>query len=429
MKQLIFSAIALCAAAITAAAQGSTSSAASPSDGNSDMVVVEETATPLFEGNKRVITNTFWRNWFIQAGAGAHMFFSDHDRQISIGHRISPSLQIAVGKWFTPGIGVRLAYSGLNVRGATQTWGEPDKYGAHSTGEDVNKQEPWVNGHLQYSKFSYLNLHLDVMFNLCQMIGGYKADRLYSCIPYAGIGWARVWEEPRANEIAVNLGISNAFRVHKNWDINLDLNTMICDDRFSGEDGNRHFDAILGITAGVTYKFGNTPGWEIPVKTNTTVYDNAAVNSLRAERERLDAERERLQAENMRLAAENEQLRHKEPKIDRVADLIASGNVIFFKIDTWEITDKSRANLSFLANAIKNTKGVYSVTGYADKGTGSAEHNLQLSQKRAEAAYKCLTEEFGVPTDRLQIDYKGGVDKIFYDDPRCSRCVIVLPAE
>lgn len=425
MKQLIFTAIALCAAAIPAAAQGSpaSASAASTADGNPDLVVVEEAVTPLYNNTKRVITNYFWRNWFVQAGAGAQMFFSDHDRQISLGHRISPSLQIAVGKWFTPGIGVRLAYSGLDVRGATQTWGEPDKYGAHSTGEDVNKLEPWVDGHLQYSKFSYLNLHLDVMFNLCQMIDGYKPDRLYSCIPYAGIGWTRVWEEPHANEIAVNLGISNAFRVHKNWDVNVDLNTMICDDRFSGENGNRHFDAILGVTAGVTYKFGKTPGWDIPVKRATTVYDNAAINSLRAEKERLEAE-------NRRLAAENEQLRGStETKYDRVADLIASGNVIFFKINTWDITDKSRANLSFLANAIKNTKGVYSVTGYADKGTGTPEGNLLLSQKRAEAAYKCLTEEFGVPTDRLQIDYKGGVDKVFYDDPRCSRCVIVIPAE
>lgn len=429
MKQLIFSAIAFCAAVIPAAAQTSSSSAAaatSSAEGNPDLVVVEEAVTPLYNNTRRVVTNYFWRNWFVQAGAGAQMFFSDHDRQVSIGHRISPSLQIAVGKWFTPGIGVRLAYSGLNVRGVTQTWGEPDKYGAHSTGEDVNKQDPWVNGHLQYSKFSYLNLHLDVMFNLCQMIGGYQPDRFYSCIPYAGIGWTRVWEEPHANEIAVNLGISNAFRVHKNWDINLDLNTMICDDRFSGENGNRHFDAILGVTAGVTYKFGAKPGWEIPVKRATTVYDNSAINSLRAEKERL-------MAENARLAAENEQLRGTTnaavSTVDRVSELIAAGNVIFFKINTWDITDKSRANLSFLANAIKNTKGVYTVTGYADKGTGTTEGNMQLSQKRAEAAYKCLTEEFGVPADRLQIDYKGGVGKMFYDDPRCSRCVVVIPRE
>ena len=47
----------------------------------------------------------------------------------------------------------------------------------------------------------------------------------------------------------------------------------------------------------------------------------------------------------------------------------------------------------------------------------------------AEAAYKCLINEFGVPADRLQIDYKGGVDDMFFDDPRGSRCVIVLPLD
>ena len=129
------------------------------------------------------------------------------------------------------------------------------------------------------------------------------------------------------------------------------------------------------------------------------------------------------------LEAENERLRNQAPKVDRVAELIAAGNVIFFKIDTWEITEKSRASRSFLADAIKNTKGVYSVTGYADKGTGTPQWNEDLSKKRAEAAYNCLVNEFGVPADRLSIHYKGGVDDMFYNDPRCSRCVIVIPEE
>ena len=258
-----------------------------------------------------------------------------------------------------------------------------------------------------------MNFHFDVMFNLCQMIGGYNPERLYSCIPYAGIGIAHVTGTPKNTEIAFNAGISNAFRVAKHWDINLDINAMLTDERFSGEDGHRHFDALLGVTVGATYKFGQT-GWTLPYSSTRTVIDNDAINAARAENERL-------KAENARLLAEAQK------KGDIVEQLIASGNIIFFTIDTWEITDKSRANLSFLANAIKETNGVYTVTGYADKGTGTPEWNQELSKKRAEAAYKCLTEEFGVPASQLKIDYKGGVDDMFYNDPRCSRCVIVLP--
>lgn len=402
MKKIMIMTALVLGAFSTASAQEATTVAA-------DSIV--ETETLISPDGKRVITNTFWNNWFIQAGAGVQMGFTEHDRQGSVGDRLSPSLEIAVGKWFTPGIGVRLAYNGLSVRGITQNF--PDKQnGTHISGAWAG-HDGWPF-YLYKQKFNYVNVHLDVMFNLCQMIGGYNPDRLYSCIPYAGIGVAHVTGTPKNTEIAFNCGIQNAFRISDRWDINFSVNAMICDERFSGEDGHRHFDALLGATVGATYRLGQT-GWQRPVIVERTAYDNAAVNQLRGQVADLEAE--------------NERLRNQAPKVDRVAELIAAGNVIFFKIDTWEITEKSRASLSFLADAIKNTKGVYSVTGYADKGTGSPQWNEELSKKRAEAAYNCLVNEFGVPADRLSIHYKGGVDDMFYNDPRCSRCVIVIPEE
>lgn len=411
MKKFIISSA--CALAFTFSVSAQDAAAVPVVTSATEGDVVEETRTPMFDNNKRVITNTFWHNWFIQAGAGAQIGFTEHDRKAGFGNRISASIEAAVGKWFTPGIGVRVAYNGFDVRGATQTWTQPDKYGPHNTGKPIDGKNTHEYGYLYHQKFNYLNVHLDVMFNLCQMIGGYNPDRLYSCIPYVGIGIAHVTDAPKTNEIAFNCGIQNAFRVSKRWDINFNVNAMICDERFSGEEGNRHFDALLGATVGATFRFGKT-GWDLPYTSSRTVVNNKKINEQRKEIERLQAE--------------NEALRNKPAeKVDRVAELIASGNIIFFKIDTWEITDKSRANLSFLADAIKNTNGVYSVTGYADKGTGTPQWNQELSKKRAEAAFKCLTEEFGVPADRLQIDYKGGVDDMFYNDPRCSRCVIVIP--
>lgn len=69
----------------------------------------------------RVETNSFWSNWFISVGAGGNVYFGDHDRQADFGKRIAPALDIAVGKWFIPEVGVRLMYSGLSAKGATQT--------------------------------------------------------------------------------------------------------------------------------------------------------------------------------------------------------------------------------------------------------------------------------------------------------------------
>ncbi len=55
---------------------------------------------------------------------------------------------------------------------------------------------------------------------------------------------------------------------------------------------------------------------------------------------------------------------------------------------------------------------------------GRVRHQQGLSKARAEAVYECLVEEFGINKAQLKIDYKGGVENMFYDDPRLSRAVI-----
>lgn len=49
-----------------------------------------------------------------------------------------------------------------------------------------------------------------------------------------------------------------------------------------------------------------------------------------------------------------------------------------------------------------------------------------MSKARAEAVYNCLVKEFGVPTSQLRVTYEGGVDNMYYDDPRVSRAVITV---
>ena len=83
-------------------------------------------------------------------------------------------------------------------------------------------------------------------------------------------------------------------------------------------------------------------------------------------------------------------------------------------------------NIEAMAKVIKENPGkVFTITGYADKGTGSAEYNMKLSKKRAEAVRDLMVNEFGVPASQLKVDYKGGVGNMFYDDAKLSRVAIV----
>ena len=104
--------------------------------------------------------------------------------------------------------------------------------------------------------------------------------------------------------------------------------------------------------------------------------------------------------------------------------------LVTFPINRWTLSNKDRVNLGFLADALKaNPKLVYSISGYADKGTGSVKRNIFLARKRAEVVYDCLIKEFGVSESQLTKDSFGGVANMYYNDPRCSRSVLTKVAE
>ena len=104
--------------------------------------------------------------------------------------------------------------------------------------------------------------------------------------------------------------------------------------------------------------------------------------------------------------------------------------LVTFHIDRWFLCNKNRVNLGFLAEALKaNPKLKFKVTGFADAGTGSVKRNIFLAKKRSEVIYNCLVNEFGVPASQLIRDDKGGVENMYYNDPRCSRAVLLKVAE
>ena len=65
----------------------------------------------------RVETNRFGANWFAGIGAGAQMYFGDHDKQMRFVDRITPNFEAYFGKWFTPGLGVRIGANGYKIKG------------------------------------------------------------------------------------------------------------------------------------------------------------------------------------------------------------------------------------------------------------------------------------------------------------------------
>lgn len=193
--------------------------------------------------------NEFEPQWFVSVGVGAQKYFGDHNKQLKAGERLSPALDIAVGRWFTPVIGARLMYSGLSAKGATMS-------GAHSTGDKAGIKDNADSGaqYLQNQKFNYMNLHADVLVNVTNLILGYNNNRIVNVSPLVGLGVATA-SKPSNTSLSLNVGLLTSFKVTDAVDINLDIHGALVGDSFDGEKGERRGEGPLSVVIGAAYKF------------------------------------------------------------------------------------------------------------------------------------------------------------------------------
>ena len=83
--------------------------------------------------------------------------------------------------------------------------------------------------------------------------------------------------------------------------------------------------------------------------------------------------------------------------------------LVTFVTDSAELTPRAKSALDVLAGAMKSERlasSRFTIEGHADP-RGNDEHNLRLSQARAEAVRSYLTSEHGLAPDRVEAVGKG----------------------
>ncbi len=351
-----------------------------------------------------VITNKFWDNWFISAGVGGSILMGDFDTNVgNLGQRISPTINIALGKWFTPGIGGRLQYSGLQARGFA-----PSGLTDYTTGDVVD------GGYKQ--RFNYMNLHVDAMFNLNALFGGYNSNRTYEIIPYVGFGFTHSYSEAHRQCMAVNAGLLNRFRVSDAMDINLELSIAGMEDKFDAGLGGKGYDGVVSATVGVTYRFAKR-GFNRP---QPQIISEAELDNMRNKIKEMAAENQRLSSSLAQ--ARKEAAQKTETKV--VVEQDVTPRTVFFAIGSAKVSKRESMNLSYMAETMKKHPEIsYVVNGYADSATGTPEFNRQLAKKRAEAVIKVLVEDYGVNANCLSIGKAESVDS--FGEPILNRVVLL----
>ena len=338
-----------------------------------------------------VATNSFWSNWFVQANVAGTAFYSSQERNAGFSKsplkdfRNNLGLSLAIGKWFTPGLGLRTKVNGV--------WGRT-----------VSSEDAKTNA----SK--YWQANEQVLFNLSNMLCGYNPNRVWNFIPYAGAGIAR---NMSYNTYAMGLqaGLLNEFRLSRKFALNLDLSYGIHEPDFDGNGASfgegkpsvKSKDRDLNVEIGLTYNLGKATWNKVP--------DVDAINALhQSQLDALNAQLADANAENDRLNNLIKNHKCPEAKTVTVKEVATAPVSVFFNIGKSKIASrKDLQNVKAMTEANKDAKFV--VTGYADSKTGSAAYNQKLSQKRAETVADELVK-MGVSRDNIEIVAAGGVDNL-----------------
>ena len=334
--------------------------------------VVEVAEVPVSKYS--VQTNGFWDNWFVSLNAGAQFSYLSPEGSQDFKDRITFSGLAYVGKWFTPGVGMRLAYNGVNFQGYND-------------------------------KLDYINLHVDAMMNVTNMIMGYNPERIYNLVPYVGMGGVRVFELNNYS-FGFNAGILNTFRLNDSWAVNLEMSALLAEKDMDGVSvSKRGFDDLFSLTAGITYNIGGDT-WNNSPDISALVMMNAA--EVAALNEALAQEQSNNRVLRNQLAQKPKEV-IKEKVINDYT--VAPQSVFFYLNSTKMVSKEELVNLKAIADMAKQDNVKLRITGYADSATGNAKYNQALSLNRAQAIANELVK-MGVDKANLTIEGMGGVSTL-----------------
>ena len=357
---------------------------------------------------KDIYTHSWRDNWYIQLGAGAQMpLFEKTTGESNFNIDKTTALyEAAVGHWFSP-------YFGFRFRGQ--------------------------GGALHYfnlgtNKMKYANVNLDITWDMLNSLGGVNDKRVFSIIPYLGLGTAYAWDYNHAGYpenikndngvvshqwgITGAFGIEFRFRVHKNVDLYIDARGTAMSDNMNNIAYKSGVDPIFTLSGGLKINLGKE-GRHV---TKYVPYDCSG--EIDALNQQINQLRNDLADKDARLKAAEAQLPCPEVTEKVVENKEVIAPAVRFRINSTRISDEGHTTIYNMAQFLKaNTDTKVIVKGYADKKTGSDVYNQKLSERRAQAVADKLVA-YGVEEDRITVQGFGASEQPYEDNNKWNRVVI-----
>ena len=182
-----------------------------------------------------VVLNSFWQNWYVQAGLGTSLVNPYGTNFLDvIPNGSSMGINLALGKWFTPTIAVRGGVNWQNgiIGNKKYTWMDaPGKPGSNHEGG------------------GFVAAFLDLFLNVHDLFGGFNPDRFWTTLVYPRIGLDSNLEGKTGSPLA-GLGMEQLFRLNNRLHLYVDFDYQVTSSEF-----------IIVSHYTSNHKQGNSTGW------------------------------------------------------------------------------------------------------------------------------------------------------------------------
>ena len=328
------------------------------------------------EADKTV--NVFTPHWYAQAQIGGQYTLGE----IGFGKLLSPNVQVGVGYNFNQVVGARVS---VNAGQSKAGWN------VKSLG-----QQKW--------KWNYVAPMVDATFNLTNLFCEYNPDRLVEVGVFGGIGaniaWGNdeaadaqaaikagpgknldqmplenLWDGTKTRFVA-RVGANVDFRVSDRVKLGVELSANTLSDKYNSKKAGNpdwYFNALVGVKValGETHTTKVIPAPKPVEKIIERIIEKPAV----APAPKTEAKQEAVE-ENFR-------------------------RDIFFPIGNSNIAKSQTTKIAEIVDFMKeNPDAKITLTGYADKGTGSEGFNDKIAARRAQTVYNTLAAK-GVAKNRM----------------------------
>lgn len=358
-------------------------------------------------------SSNFGSNWFLELKGGMSAFLGSPIGCGDMFDRMKPVIQVGLGKWFTPSVGGRIGFQGLQFKNAN------------------------------FVTMNYRYYHVDFMYNLTHNLqqdefGISKLD----VIPFVGLGIVRngstvpgsLTSEGKNignHPFALGYGIEVRYHLQERLHIIGEISGMTTQKTFDCVGNSCKLgDNMLTLSVGLSYTIGRK-GWKKVVDALPYIRQNDMLMS-RCKMKREVAQNEGssknkndydgLNSLRYRLSLEDNKSLDGSDTTQTVG--VGVPVYFYFKLNSAKLVDKSQlANLDEIVKIAKEKDLTIHISGAADSATGTSGINRHLSKERAKYIGKLLIKK-GIDKERLKAVSLGGISQFLPKE--ANRFTLVL---